>query len=180
MNLRSNTLTNKLIVVIAASYLFQLLIPSYESKLLLYRVAIDSGEYYRLVTVALLHGGLLHLGFNLYSLHLLGTPVEKYFGSLRYAAILIISQLAASFSSITFNAPNVLSVGASGAIFGLFGALAVTGRSIGVDFRSIGTIIGINFALGFLVSGIDWRAHLGGLIGGVVATWLLKNVGRLR
>lgn len=171
-----SSLTNYLIVAICASYLIQLLVPSYESNFLLYRAGIDSGEYYRLLTVALLHGGLLHLGFNMYSLHLLGTPVENFYGRGRYATILLISQLAASCASIFLNTANVYSIGASGAIFGLFGSLAVSGRAMGVDFRSIGTIILINFALGFMVSGIDWRAHLGGLIGGAVATWVLRTV----
>ena len=171
-----SSLTNYLIVAICASYLIQLLVPSYESNFLLYRAGIESGEYYRLLTVALLHGGLLHLGFNMYSLHLLGTPVENFYGRGRYAIILLISQLAASGASIFLNTANVYSIGASGAIFGLFGSLAVSGRAMGVDFRSIGTIILINFALGFMVSGIDWRAHLGGLIGGAVATWVLRTV----
>ena len=171
-----SSLTNYLLVAICASYLIQLLVPSYESNFLLYRAGIESGEYYRLLTVALLHGGLLHLGFNMYSLHLLGTPVENFYGRGRYATILLISQLAASCASIFLNTANVYSIGASGAIFGLFGSLAVSGRAMGVDFRSIGTIILINFALGFMVSGIDWRAHLGGLIGGAVATWVLRIV----
>jgi len=171
-----SSLTNYLVVAICASYLIQLLVPSYESNFLLYRAGIESGEYYRLLTVALLHGGLLHLGFNMYSLHLLGTPVENFYGRGRYAAILLVSQLAASCASIFLNTANVYSIGASGAIFGLFGSLAVSGRAMGVDFRSIGTIILINFALGFMVSGIDWRAHLGGLIGGAAATWVLRIV----
>jgi rhomboid protease GluP len=173
-----SSITNYLIVAICASYLIQLLVPSYESNFLLYRAGIESGEYYRLLTVALLHGGLLHLGFNMYSLHLLGTPVENFYGRGRYITILLISQLAASCASIFLNAANVYSIGASGAIFGLFGALAVSGRAMGVDFRSIGTIILLNFALGFMVSGIDWHAHLGGLIGGAAATWALKSFRR--
>ena len=175
MKLRSS-ITNSLIVVICASYLIQLLVPSYESNLLLYRAGIESGEYYRLFTIALLHSGLLHLGFNMYSLHLLGTPVENFYGRGRYVTILLISQLAASCASIFLNTANVYSIGASGAIFGLFGSLAVSGRAMGVDFRSIGTIILINFALGFMVSGIDWHAHLGGLVGGAFATWVLRSV----
>ena len=102
-----SSLTNYLIVAICASYLIQLLVPSYESNFLLYRAGIESGEYYRLLTVALLHGGLLHLGFNMYSLHLLGTPVENFYGRGRYATILLISQLAASCASIFLNTANV-------------------------------------------------------------------------
>lgn len=172
---RPNSLTSRIIVLICASYLIQLLVPSYESKFALYRAGVESGQYYRLITVALLHGGLLHLGFNMYSLHLLGTPVENFYGRGNYIAILLVSQLAASGASLALNAPNIYSIGASGAIFGLFGALAVSGRAMGVDFRSIGTIILLNFLLGFMVSGIDWHAHLGGLLGGAAVTWVLKG-----
>ena len=99
-----------------------MIIPGYESALLLAKDPVMNGEYYRILTVALLHGGLLHLGFNLYSLHLLGTPVEAFFGKGRYLTIFISSLIAASFASLTFNSPYVYSIGASGAIFGLFGA----------------------------------------------------------
>lgn len=152
-----------------------MIIPGYESALLLAKDPVINGEYYRILTVALLHGGLLHLGFNLYSLHLLGTPVEAFFGKGRYLTIFIGSLIAASFASLTFNPPYVYSIGASGAIFGLFGALAVGGKRMGVDFRSIGTIVAINFALGFIMSGIDWHAHLGGLLGGAAVTWVLQR-----
>ena len=152
-----------------------MIIPGYESALLLAKDPVMNGEYYRILTVALLHGGLLHLGFNLYSLHLLGTPVEAFFGKGRYLTIFISSLIAASFASLTFNSPYVYSIGASGAIFGLFGALAVGGKRMGVDFRSIGTIVAINFALGFMMSGIDWHAHLGGLFGGAAVTCVLQR-----
>jgi len=171
----TDSLTNLILVIIAGSYLLQMIIPGYEAALLLAKDPVLSGEYYRILTVALLHGGLLHLGFNLYSLHLLGSPVEAFFGKSRYLAIFIGSLIAASITSIIFNPPYVYSIGASGAIFGLFGALAVGGQRMGVDFRSIGTIVVINFALGFMMSGIDWHAHLGGLFGGAAVTWLLQN-----
>lgn len=171
----TDSLTNLILVIIAGSYLLQMIIPGYESALLLAKDPVINGEYYRILTVALLHGGLLHLGFNLYSLHLLGTPVEAFFGKGRFLTIFIGSLIAASFASLTFNPPYVYSIGASGAIFGLFGALAVGGKRMGVDFRSIGTIVAINFALGFIMSGIDWHAHLGGLLGGAAVTWVLQR-----
>lgn len=171
----TDSLTNLILVIIAGSYLLQMIIPGYESALLLAKDPVINGEYYRILTVALLHGGLLHLGFNLYSLHLLGTPVEAFFNKGRYLTIFISSLIAASFASLTFNSPYVYSIGASGAIFGLFGALAVGGKRMGVDFRSIGTIVAINFALGFMMSGIDWHAHLGGLFGGAAVTWVLQR-----
>jgi membrane associated rhomboid family serine protease len=126
-----------------------------------------------LLTVALVHGGLLHLGFNLYALHALGTPVESFFGKWRYAIILFTSLVVGSYFSITFSSPLIASVGASGMIFGLFGALALISKKVGVEWRSIAVIVGINFAIGFAVPNVDWRAHLGGLIGGTLTASVL-------
>ena len=167
------TITGSLVVIIAASYLLQLVIPGYEEKLLLSRSYIESGQYYRLFTVALLHGGLLHLGFNLYALHILGTPVESFFGKPKYILILLISLFSGSLLSAYFNPAYIYSIGASGMIFGLFGALALVGNRVGIEWRSILIIVGINFAFGFILGGVDWRGHLGGLIGGTLITSIL-------
>jgi len=164
------TLTGSLVFVIAASYLLQITVSGYEERLLLNRLYIENGEYYRLITVALLHGGLWHLAFNLYALHALGTLVEGYFGWNKYALILIASLLSGSTLSMLFNPAYVYSIGASGMIFGLFGALALIGKRTGMEWRSISIIVGLNFAIGFVLGGVDWRGHLGGLIGGAICT----------
>ena len=169
------TLTGSLVVVIAVSYLLQITIAVYEYRLLLNRFYVENGEYYRLITVALLHGGLWHLAFNLYALHALGTPVEAYFGKKKYTLILIVSLLSGSTLSILFNPAYVYSIGASGMIFGLFGALALIGQQSGIEWRSILVIVGINFAIGFVLGGVDWRGHLGGLIGGTLITTVLNR-----
>ena len=169
------TLTGTLVSVIAASYLLTSLIPGYEERLLLNRFFVENGEYYRLITVALLHGGLWHLAFNLYALHALGTPLENYFGRKKYAIILLVSLLSGSTLSVLFNPAYVYSIGASGMIFGLFGALALIGERAGIEWRSILVIIGLNFAIGFALGGVDWRGHLGGLIGGTLATLVLNR-----
>jgi membrane associated rhomboid family serine protease len=83
--------------------------------------------------------------------------------------VFFVSLLTGSLASSYFASIYSYSVGASGAIFGLFGALAIVGTKIGADIRSIIVIIGINFFIGFAMGGVDWHAHLGGLIGGVVA-----------
>ena len=108
----------------------------------------------------------------------LGNPLEAAFGKQKYLFVFFFSLLTGSLTSAYFSNSFIPSVGASGAIFGLFGALAIVGLSsrnlgIGVDIRSIVVIIGINFAFGFALGGVDWRAHLGGLIGGVVAAQLV-------
>ena len=169
------TLTGTLVFVIAASYLLEILIPGYEERLLLNRFFVENGEYYRLITVALLHGGLWHLAFNLFALHALGTPLENYFGRKKYAIILLVSLLSGSTLSVLFNPAYVYSIGASGMIFGLFGALALIGERAGIEWRSILVIIGLNFAIGFALGGVDWRGHLGGLIGGTLATLVLNR-----
>ena len=169
------TLTGTLVFVIAASYLLEILIPGYEERLLLNRFYVENGEYFRLLTVALLHGGLWHLAFNLFALHALGTPLENYFGRKKYAVILLISLLSGSTLSVLFNPAYVYSIGASGMIFGLFGALALIGERAGIEWRSIMVIIGLNFAIGFVLGGVDWRGHLGGLIGGTLATLVLNR-----
>ena len=169
------TLTGSLVFVIAASYLLQITVSGYEEKLLLNRLYIENGEYYRLITVALLHGGLWHLAFNLYALHALGTLVEGYFGRNKYALILMVSLLSGSTLSVLFNPAYVYSIGASGMIFGLFGALALIGKRTGMEWRSVLIIVGLNFAIGFVLGGVDWRGHLGGLIGGTLITAVLNR-----
>ena len=177
--------TTALITTICGFYLLQLFNPAIEEKLFLINKAILSdglihgvgaGEWYRLATVALVHGGLMHLAFNMYALLVLGNPLEKAFGKTKLLTLFTVSLISGSLASFWLNPINQPSVGASGALFGLFGAMAVAGRKIGADVKSIGVIIGINFAIGFILPGIDWHAHLGGLIGGgVTALILLRN-----
>jgi rhomboid protease GluP len=167
--------TYSLIAIICGAYLLQLLLPSLQQQLWLpsFEVLRYNNEWYRLFTVALTHGGFFHLGFNMYSLMVLGNPLEAAYGKQKFLCVFFFSLLTGSLASAYFAAVYSASVGASGAIFGLFGALAIVGKRIGADIRSIVVIIGINFAFGFAMGGVDWRAHLGGLIGGVVAAQLL-------
>ena len=99
----------------------------------------------------------------------LGNPLEAAFGKNKLFIVFFVSLLTGSLASSYFASIYSYSVGASGAIFGLFGALAIVGKRIGADIRSIVVIIGINFFIGFAMGGVDWHAHLGGLIGGAVA-----------
>ena len=165
------SITYSLIAVISAAYLLQLIFPSLQSALLLpsYEYLQVTSQWYRLFTVALTHAGLIHLAFNMYALMILGNPLENAFGSKKLLIVFFISLLFGSLASSYYSPINGVSVGASGAVFGLFGAAAVVGRRIGFDIRSIVLIIAINFAIGFIMGGVDWRAHLGGLIGGVIA-----------
>jgi rhomboid protease GluP len=170
--------TYSLIAVICGAYLVQLLVPSIQQQLFLPSIDYLSAtnEWYRLVTVALTHGGLLHLGFNMYALLVLGNPIEEAYGKNKFLIVFFVSLIAGSLTSAYFASIYSASVGASGAVFGLFGAMVVVGKRIGADIRSIVVIIGLNFVFGFALGGVDWRAHLGGLIGGYVTSLLvLKN-----
>ena len=169
------TATNALILIICAAYLAQQLLPDLQNQLLL--PGLDylqyTNEWYRLITVALTHGGLMHLGFNMYSLYILGTPIESAYGRNKFLVVFTLSLLTGSLASVFFNNGNFVSVGASGAVFGLFGAFLVVGKTIGVNIREIAIIIGLNFVVGFVLGGVDWRAHLGGLLGGALVAQLI-------
>jgi membrane associated rhomboid family serine protease len=139
------------------------------------KTAVAAGEYWRLWTVTLLHGSLLHLGFNMYALYLAGPIVERWYGSIRFLLFYLACAAGGSVASFVFGG-DVPSVGASGAIFGLFGILLAANRlHHPVDrqsrllVRQLGMLILINIAFGFAVRGIDNAAHLGGL---AVGLWL--------
>jgi rhomboid protease GluP len=154
-----------------------MVIPSIEVHLVLPNIdyLLATNEWYRLITVALTHAGLLHLGFNMYALMVLGNPLEAAFGARKLLLIFFFSLLIGSLTSAYFASATSYSVGASGAIFGLFGAMVIVGKRIGAEVQSIYVIIGINFAIGFIFGGIDWKAHLGGLIGGLISAQFVLN-----
>lgn len=137
-------------------------------------VLTKNGDYFRLITCAFLHIGVVHLIFNMYALYIIGPQVESFFGKIKYLSIYLISAVSASILSLAFNT-NTISAGASGAIFGLLGALLYFGYHyrvyLGNAVRSqIIPIIIINLLFGFTMTGIDNAAHIGGLIGGVLAS----------
>lgn len=139
--------------------------------------AINAGQWWRLLTPMVLHGSVFHLLFNSWALYALGADVERVYGTARFLATYLLAGLAGSIASYVFN-PGSLSVGASGAIFGMLGALAAfsyTSRSlIGAEasrmqLGQMATLAAINLAFGFAVPNIDNSAHIGGLIvGGLV------------
>lgn len=148
---------------------------------LMEQVGVADGESYRLLTAAFLHGGLLHLALNMYALYLFGPPLEGALGRVRFIALYFVSALGGSAVSYAFSNPAQPSVGASGAIFGLLGAFLVVSRRMGRDTTGVLILLAINFVYGLLVPRIDWHAHLGGLITGVltaVAFAYAPKVGR--
>jgi membrane associated rhomboid family serine protease len=174
---RSATLS--LITLISGAYLLNLVYPTFYEKTALFGPLVDSGEIWRLFTVALVHGGLTHLFFNMFSLLVLGNPIEEALGKARFLVIFFTSLLTGSLASIYLNSYPHVSVGASGAVFGLFGAFIALRNRINEGVRDIYVIVGLNFVFGFILGGVDWRAHLGGLIGGYLATAVLLRITRV-
>ncbi len=182
MKQRSSVLT--IITIICAFYLYEL----YDSGLIgtfgLYGIDLlkSTNEWYRLVTVALVHDNTnvipIHLAFNMLALHSLGTPIETFLGRSKFLIIFFVSLIGGSIASALFLGYNGYSSGASGAVFGLFGAWAVISKRIGAEVKSTLVIIGLNFVLGFTIGGVDWRAHLGGLIAGYAVTQFLLSASR--
>jgi len=137
-------------------------------------IALD-GEWFRLVSSMFLHAGWLHIAFNMYVLYILGSPLERVLGHGRFLTLYMLSGIGGSVASYWFSAVNTLSVGASGAIFGLMAAWIVIGRRLDRDVTQILFLLAINVVLGFVIAGIDWRAHLGGALTGAVVGLILTS-----
>lgn len=130
-------------------------------------VGVANGEWYRLLTATFLHVGLLHLALNMFALWIFGSQLERQLGRARYLTLYLLSGLAGSAVSYAFSQPNQPSLGASGAVFGLVGAALVIGRKLRYDISVVAAFLVLNLVIGFMVSNIDWRAHLGGLAAGL-------------
>ena len=145
-------------------------------------VGIATGQYWRLVSSMFLHAGLLHIAFNAYALWIFGNVVEQELGRLRFLLIYFVTGLCAGAASYAFG-PEAVAVGASGAIFGIFGAFIAYNfrrRHLAVAaarLRAAVTLILLNAFLAFTISGIDWRAHVGGLVAGLAAGYVAEGTG---
>lgn len=138
---------------------------------------IRAGEYYRLITGAFIHVDLLHILFNMYALYILGSQAESFFGRFKFLLIYFVSAITGSLLSILLNG-STPSIGASGAIFGILGALLYFGYNYRVYLGStlvkeLVPILIINLSLGFLIPGIDNFAHIGGVVGGYLVSMAL-------
>ncbi|NEC87715.1 rhomboid family intramembrane serine protease [Streptomyces sp. SID12501] len=143
---------------------------------------VAEGQWYRLFTSMFLHadGNPMHIVFNMLSLWWIGGPLEGALGRARYLALYLVSGLAGSALTYLIAAQNQPSLGASGAIFGLFGATAVLMRRLKYDMRPILALLVINLIFTFGMSNIAWQAHIGGLVGGVVIGYAMVHAPRER
>ena len=136
-------------------------------------VGVADGEWYRMLSAAFLHQQIWHLALNMFALWVLGGALEPVLGRWRFIALYLLSALGGSAASLATS--DVISFGASGAVFGLMGALFVVLRRFGRDVSAVLVILALNLVLGFVVPGIDWRAHLGGLVTGAVLAYAFAH-----
>lgn len=169
------TLLHILIGVNVAAYMAQIASPNDLNIGWLWGPGIHiNNEWWRVVTSAFLHGSLIHIGFNMYVLWMLGNPLLEGLGKLRFALMYAAGLLGGSFAVLAFDftAPTL---GASGAVLGLGGALAAAlwARGISITQTSLGFLLAMNLALPLLIGGISFWGHFGGVAAGFAAGWLV-------
>lgn len=179
-------ITYLLILINVIAYVYTYFIGDSQSIIAAFAIngpAIRSGEYYRLITGMFLHGGIFHIIFNMYALYIIGSQLESFLGKIKYTIIYLLSGISGGLLSMLLAGSNVFSIGASGAIFGLMGALLYFGLQyrvyLGNFVRSqLVPLIVFNLILGAMSPGIDNYGHIGGLIGGILTTRALGIDGK--
>jgi len=129
---------------------------------------VDQGAWWRLITSVFLHTELLHILFNMYALWIFGPVLERFLGYARFLALYLTCGIAGSVVVLYFSPEGQGTLGASGAIFGLFGTAIIMMRARGMDVTSLLVLLGINLVITFTVPNISWQGHLGGLLAGLM------------
>lgn len=167
--------TLTIIALCVVSWLLQLATGGEWTQRLAFAPFIGDVQPYRFLTAAFLHStSVFHILFNMYALWITGPFLEQMLGRARFVALYVLAAVGGSVGVVLLAQPTpdggwfTPVVGASGAVFGLFGAILVVLRRLGRNAAQILVLIGINFAIGFMVSNIAWQAHLGGLVVGLV------------
>lgn len=164
------TATRYIIGLCVGAFLYTVLNGNALNNFAMFPPAIASGQWWRLISAAFLHGGIFHIAFNMYALYWLGPALENVLGKTKFVALYLLAALGGNVASYYFSDIATVSVGASGAIFGLMTATIVIGRELRADTSQLMTLLAINVVIGFLNPAIDWRAHLGGaLVGAALA-----------
>jgi membrane associated rhomboid family serine protease len=157
-----------------AGGLFREQVSQFVADFALFGPSVAEGEWYRLVTSGFLHASIIHIGFNMFLLLILGRLLEPALGTPRFLALYFASLLAGSFGALVLD-PNALTIGASGAVFGLAGAVFILARGRGMDALAgeIGFLILFNLVLSFASARISVGGHVGGLIGGAICALVI-------
>ena len=166
-------ITYALIAINVVMFVLQSMSPNLQSDLVLHSPSVAAGDWYRLVTSAFMHYGVTHLLFNMYALWIIGPPLEKALGRLRFTALYALSALGGSVLVYLLSPLNAATAGASGAVFGLFGAAFVVGKRLNLNVGWVVGLIAINLAITFVIPAlggqqISWQGHIGGLVTGAV------------
>lgn len=168
----TSRVTYTLIAVNVGVFIGQLAVQDYGlvNRFGMVPVHVALGEWWRLVTSAFLHApmSIFHILFNMWALFVLGPSLEALLGRLRFSTLYALSALGGSALIQLAGPPGVPSIGASGAIFGLFGATFVVARRLNLDTRWIVGLLAINLVITFTIPGISWQAHVGGLVTGLI------------
>jgi membrane associated rhomboid family serine protease len=172
---RSTTpiLTYALIAANVAVFVLQLSFHDLDLTLAMWPKGVAVGQLYRMATSAFVHYGPAHLLFNMWALYVVGPPLEMWLGRLRYGALYALSALGGSVLVYLLSPLNSATAGASGAVFGLFGAIFVVARRLELDVRGVVAVIVINLVFTFVVPAISsqrisWQGHIGGLVTGAL------------
>lgn len=182
------SVTQAIIWLCALIWLAQMTVPAVDNAVVL-TPALGRTQPWRFLTSAFAHSsaswleGLMHIGFNMYALWILGQVLERFLGRAQFAALYLLSALGGGICFVALVGPanwNVGIVGASGAVFGLFGALLALGRASGVNMTALLLTLAINAVFMFTMPGIAWQAHVGGFLTGLLCGWLLVRSRRSR
>jgi len=180
-NQKNTPITKLLSISLITAHVFQFLLGDVLiANFALFAPSVANGKWWLLITAGFLHGSIIHLLFNVYILWVIGSQLESIVGNIKFLIIYFVSLVGGSLASYWFSPFGSYSIGASGAIFGLMGATLVIGRKRNLDISQITTLVVINVVIGFVLSGIDWRAHLGGLAAGAFIAWVLLNATSLK
>ena len=163
--------TYALIALNVVVYLLQWIIPGFTQRIVLAPV-LATYEPWRLITSAFAHstGSFFHLLMNMYGVYIFGTMLEPRLGRLRFTWLYLLSAFGGSLGVLLLSHPMTATLGASGALSGLFLATIFVFRSNGAAVRQLGIVLVLNLVLGFIVPGISWQAHLGGAVAGLAAS----------
>ncbi|OBK22107.1 rhomboid family intramembrane serine protease [Mycobacterium asiaticum] len=177
--------TYTLIAINVLAFIAEMASVEVQRQFWLWPRAVAGGEFYRLVTSVFLHAGTMHLLLNMWVLYVVGPPLEMGLGRLRYIGLYAVSGLGGSVLVYLLSPVDTPTLGASGAIYGLFAATLVVAKRLTLDVRWVAAVIVINLAFTFVVPAItshqiSWQAHVGGLIAGAVITAAYVYVPRQR
>ncbi|HEX5145170.1 MAG TPA: rhomboid family intramembrane serine protease [Mycobacterium sp.] len=169
--------TYALIAINVVMFVLQSSSATLERDFVLWPPGVAAGEWWRIFTSAFLHYSVMHILFNMWALWIVGPPLERWLGKSRFVALYLLSALGGGVLVYLLAALNSATAGASGAIFGLFGATFVIGRRLNLDVRGVVALIVINLAFTFVVpmlssQNISWQGHIGGLLTGMLVAWV--------